>query len=50
MAEPHPSEGSSTSNDASAERSESTVEVELNIKTLDSQMYSFRVDKNVILI
>lgn len=47
MAEPHPSEGSS-SGSASAATSDSTVE--LNIKTLDSQMYTFQVDKNVILL
>lgn len=46
MAEPHPSEGSS-SGSVSAGSSDSIVE--LNIKTLDSQMYSFQVDKNVIL-
>ncbi|XP_017247460.1 ubiquitin-like domain-containing protein CIP73 isoform X2 [Daucus carota subsp. sativus] len=44
MAEPHPSEGSSS---ASASAGSSDSIVELNIKTLDSQMYSFQVDKNI---
>ncbi|XP_074373008.1 uncharacterized protein LOC141713472 isoform X2 [Apium graveolens] len=44
MAEPHPSEGSS-SGSVSAGSSDSIVE--LNIKTLDSQMHSFQVDKNI---
>lgn len=46
MADQHSFEGSSTSN-VSAESSESTVE--LNIKTLDSEIHSFHVDKNVTL-
>ncbi|CAK9187918.1 unnamed protein product [Ilex paraguariensis] len=44
MADQNPIEGSSTSN-VSGESSESIVE--LNIKTLDSQMYSFHVDKDM---
>ena len=44
MADQHSGEGSSTCN-APIDSSDSTVE--LNIKTLDSQIYSFRVDKNV---
>ncbi|KAJ7957943.1 Large proline-rich protein BAG6 [Quillaja saponaria] len=44
MANQYSDEGSSTSN-VSAESSESTVQ--LNIKTLDSQIYSFPVDKNM---
>lgn len=46
MAEQFSNEGSSTSN-GSGEGSDSTVQ--LNIKTLDSQMYSFRVDKNMLV-
>ncbi|PON90416.1 Ubiquitin [Trema orientale] len=44
MADQHSSEGSSTSN-APIDSSDSTVE--LNIKTLESQIYSFHVDKNM---
>lgn len=36
-----------SSDQANAESSESTVEV--NVKTLDSQIYTFRVNKNVML-
>ncbi|KAM7514013.1 hypothetical protein LguiA_003596 [Lonicera macranthoides] len=46
MADQHSFEGSSTSN-VSAESSESTVE--LNIKTLDSEIHSFHVDKNMLV-
>lgn len=42
MADQYSGEGSSTGN---VESSNATVEV--NIKTLDSQIYSFLVDKNV---
>lgn len=35
----------STSRDVSTESSESTLQ--LNIKTLDSRIYSFHIDKNV---
>lgn len=45
MADPQSIDGPSTSQ-VSDESSESTVE--LNIKTLDSQIYTFEVDKNVI--
>lgn len=44
MAEQQSTEGASTS-DASVSVEDSTLE--LNIKTLDSQMYTFRVDKNM---
>ncbi|GAV56706.1 ubiquitin domain-containing protein [Cephalotus follicularis] len=44
MADQHLHEGSSASN-VSGESSDSTVE--LNIKTLESQIYSFQVDKNM---
>ncbi|XP_059459775.1 ubiquitin-like domain-containing protein CIP73 isoform X2 [Corylus avellana] len=44
MADQYSSEGSSTGN-VSGESSDSIVQ--LNIKTLDSQIYSFQVDKNV---
>lgn len=44
MAEQHSAEGASTS-DASASVADSSLE--LNIKTLDSQIYNFRVDKNM---
>lgn len=44
MADQRSGEGSSTAN-VSGECSDSTVE--LNIKTLDSRVYSFQVDKNV---
>lgn len=44
MANQYSNDGSSTSN-ISGESSDATVE--LNIKTLDSQIYSFQVDKNV---
>lgn len=44
MADPQSIDGPSTSQ-VSGESSESTVE--LNIKTLDSQIYTFQVDKNV---
>lgn len=44
MANQHSNEGSSTSN-ISGEGSDATVE--LNIKTLDSQIFSFKVDKNM---
>ena len=44
MAEQHPTEGAGSSG-ASGSNSDSTVE--LNIKTLDSQIYKFHVDKNV---
>ncbi|KAJ8437436.1 hypothetical protein Cgig2_031957 [Carnegiea gigantea] len=44
MAEQHPTEGAGSSG-ASASKSDSTVE--LNIKTLDSQIYKFHVDKNM---
>ncbi|KAK4854145.1 hypothetical protein QYF36_019615 [Acer negundo] len=44
MADQHPNEGSSTSN-VCGESSDSTVEI--NIKTLDSQIYSFQVDKSM---
>ena len=44
MADHQPIEGSSTSN-VSGGSPESTVE--LNIKTLDSQIYSFHADKDV---
>uniref|UniRef100_A0A0V0IAI1 Putative ovule protein n=1 Tax=Solanum chacoense TaxID=4108 RepID=A0A0V0IAI1_SOLCH len=44
MADQQTVEGSSTSNDSGGS-SESTVV--LNIKTLDSQTYTFNVDKNV---
>lgn len=44
MANQHSSEGSSSGNVA-GESSDSTVEI--NIKTLDSQIYSFQVEKNV---
>lgn len=44
MAESKPSDGSSTSDVCGG--SESTLQI--NIKTLDSQIYRFRVDKNVI--
>lgn len=44
MANQYSSEGSSTSN-VSGEGSDATVQ--LNIKTLDSQIYSFQADKNV---
>ncbi|XP_031260810.1 ubiquitin-like domain-containing protein CIP73 isoform X1 [Pistacia vera] len=44
MADQHLSEGPSTSN-VSGESSDSMVEI--NIKTLDSQIYSFQVDKNM---
>lgn len=45
MAESKPFDGSSTSNVCGGS-SESTLL--LNVKTLDSRIYSFRVDKNVI--
>lgn len=45
MANQYSSEGSSLS-PVSGECSESTVE--LNVKTLDSRIHSFRVDKNVM--
>lgn len=44
VAEMEPSDGSSTSTGGG--NSESTLQ--LNIKTLDSQIFSFQVDKNVI--
>lgn len=44
MADHYSNEGSSTSN-TSVEGSDATVE--LNVKTLDSQIYSFHVDINV---
>ncbi|CAL8994550.1 unnamed protein product [Prunus brigantina] len=44
MANQHSSEGSSSGNLA-GESSDSTVEI--NIKTLDSQIYSFQVEKNM---
>lgn len=44
MADQHSDEGSSAGN-VSGESSDSTVK--LNIKTLDSQIYTFEVDKNV---
>ncbi|XP_021802571.1 large proline-rich protein BAG6 isoform X5 [Prunus avium] len=44
MANQHSSEGSSSGNVA-GESSDSTVEI--NIKTLDSQIYSFQVEKNM---
>ncbi|XP_057974336.1 uncharacterized protein LOC131162162 isoform X3 [Malania oleifera] len=44
MADQHAAEGSSTSR-VLGESSDSTVEI--NIKTLDSQIYSFHVDKNM---
>uniref|UniRef100_A0A7C9AT43 Ubiquitin-like domain-containing protein n=1 Tax=Opuntia streptacantha TaxID=393608 RepID=A0A7C9AT43_OPUST len=44
MAEQHPTEGAGSSG-ASGSNSDSTVE--LNIKTLDSQIYKFHVDKNM---
>ncbi|KAL5780804.1 hypothetical protein ACOSQ2_011541 [Xanthoceras sorbifolium] len=44
MADQHPNEGSSTSN-VRGESSDSTVDI--NIKTLDSQIYSFQVEKNM---
>ncbi|KAK9270986.1 hypothetical protein L1049_026574 [Liquidambar formosana] len=44
MADQHSTEGSSTS-EVSVEGSESIVD--LNIKTLDSHIYSFRVEKNI---
>lgn len=44
MADQHSNEGSSAGN-VSGESSDSTVE--LNIKTLDSQIYTFQVDKNM---
>lgn len=44
MADQHSNEGSSAGN-VSGESSDSTVK--LNIKTLDSQIYTFQVDKNV---
>ncbi|KAK3231946.1 hypothetical protein Dsin_003827 [Dipteronia sinensis] len=44
MADQHPNEGSSTSN-VCGESSDSTVEI--NIKTLDSRIYSFQVDKSM---
>lgn len=42
MADQHSGEGSSTSN---MESSDATVQIK--IKTLDSQIYNFEVDKNV---
>lgn len=45
MADQHSGEGSSTGNVSSMDSSDSNVL--LNIKTLDSQIYSFQVDKNV---
>lgn len=42
MADQHSGEGSSTSN---MESSDATVQIK--IKTLDSQIYNFQVDKNV---
>jgi hypothetical protein len=44
MADQYSNEGSSAGN-VSGKSSDSTVE--LNIKTLDSQIYSFQVNKNV---
>lgn len=44
MANQYSNEGSGPSN-VSEETSDSTVEI--NIKTLESQIYSFQVDKNV---
>lgn len=44
MADQYPNEGSSTSN-ASGKSSDAIVEI--NVKTLESQIYSFQVDKNV---
>ncbi|KAI3464740.1 hypothetical protein Pfo_021403 [Paulownia fortunei] len=46
MAESQPHEGSSTT-DVSGGSSESTLQ--LNIKTLDSRIYSFHVDKNIFV-
>ncbi|KAG8654518.1 hypothetical protein MANES_05G140700v8 [Manihot esculenta] len=46
MANQYSNDGSSTSN-ISGESSDATVE--LNIKTLDSQIYSFQVDKNMLV-
>lgn len=43
MADQYPSEGSSSN--ISGESSDAIVEI--NVKTLDSQIYSFQVDKNV---
>ncbi|EXB88236.1 Large proline-rich protein BAG6 [Morus notabilis] len=45
MADQHSGEGSSTGNVSSMDSSDSNVL--LNIKTLDSQIYSFQVDKNM---
>lgn len=46
MADQHSSEGSSTGNVSSSMDSSDSI-VQLNIKTLDSQIYPFEVDKNV---
>lgn len=46
MADQHSSEGSSTGNVSSSMDSSDSI-VQLNIKTLDSQIYPFEVDKNI---